>query len=150
MDGAQRLCRVRHEFPSAPRGMRKPTPKALIIRRPEFGDSLLSHSDFRAWSVDQIVCARDAQRAMKTFALAFAAVLLTNLPAFSEAPKTRQIDRKLANIVIPHLDLRDVTVEQAFAILQQKAKALDPDGAGVNFVLKIPGADGTPVPALKK
>jgi|GEM_PF-6228228 len=83
---------------------------------------------------------------MKTFTLAFAAILLTILPAFSEAPRTRVIDQKLANIVIPHLDLRNVTVEQAFAILQQRAKALDPDGTGVNFVLKIPGADGAPVP----
>jgi hypothetical protein len=97
---------------------------------------------------------------MKTFPLAFAAVLLASLPAFSGNPNTGTVApcfasntpdlvQKVNQIIIPKIDFRNVTVEEAIAFLRQKAKQLDPDGTGVNIVLKIPAAE-VPVPNGKK
>jgi hypothetical protein len=95
---------------------------------------------------------------MKT--IAFAAALLAAIPAFAAPPAhpgtpqcspslTPPIVRKLNGIIIPKVDFRDVTVAEAIEFLRQRAKALDPEGTGVNIVLKLP-AEPTPAPAPQK
>ena len=55
------------------------------------------------------------------------------------------IRRKLQNIIIPQVDIQDVTVDQAVDILRQRARELDtleldPSKRGVNFVVRTPNA----------
>jgi|SRR5687767_6489875 hypothetical protein len=95
--------------------------------------------------------------AMKTIACAVA--LLTAIPAFAAPPEGHTTERhtpvcvigrtsKLNSIIIPRIDLRNVTVAEAFEIVRQKAKQLDPEGVGVNIVLKLP-AEPSPAPTQK-
>jgi len=55
----------------------------------------------------------------------------------SSAPATSMLQSKLQRIVFPKIDFRDATVREAFDFLSAKAKSLDPDGQGVNIVLKL-------------
>jgi hypothetical protein len=90
--------------------------------------------------------------AMKT--IACLAALLAAIPAFAAPPEGRGIicrgstTSKLNSIIIPKIELRNVTVAEAFEIVRQKAKQLDPEGVGVNIVLKLP-AEPSPAPAQK-
>jgi hypothetical protein len=90
---------------------------------------------------------------MKT--LAFAVLLFAAVSAHAGPPEgstrlvcfpSREsgIIGKLNRIVIPKVDLRNITVSEAIEFLRQKAKQLDPEGVGVNIVLKLP-AEGTPL-----
>jgi len=64
----------------------------------------------------------------------------------SDAPNTVIIKRKLSEIVLPKVDFRDSTVREAMEFLNQRARALDTEGTGVNIVLKLEGAGGAPAP----
>jgi hypothetical protein len=90
---------------------------------------------------------------MKT--VAFIALFLTAVSAFAEPQKTSAprlgireatLSTKMDTIIIPRVEFRNVTVAEAFEFLRRKSQQLDPDGRGVNFVLKLP-AD--PAPAIK-
>lgn len=50
------------------------------------------------------------------------------------------MEAKAETIVIPHLEVDDVTVEDVFALLRSRSKDLDPDHRGVNFVFKFSAA----------
>jgi len=89
---------------------------------------------------------------MKT--IACLAALLAAIPAFAAPPERQtiacgvRVTSKLNEIIIPRIDLRNVTVAEAFEFVRMKAKQLDPDGVGVNIVLKLP-AEPSPAPAQK-
>jgi len=53
-----------------------------------------------------------------------------------EVSRVNQIFDKLESIVIPELKFTDVDIADAVRFLQEQSKALDPEGEGVNFVLK--------------
>jgi general secretion pathway protein D len=74
---------------------------------------------------------------------------------------TEAITEKLNRIIIPSIDLRDTSVSEAVAFLQQRSRDLDPmqdegGSRGVNIVIKLPSsalaapadeaADGTALP----
>jgi hypothetical protein len=84
--------------------------------------------------------------------LACAAALLSGLPAFAAPPDARPcqvgVTRKIDGIIIPRVDLRNVTVTEAIEFVRQKSKQLDPEGVGVNIVLMLP-VEPTPAPAQK-
>src|SRR5688572_8047243 len=93
--------------------------------------------------------------AMKTIAIACAVALLAATPAFAAPPEGRIIvcgvgtpTSKLNSIIIPRIDLRNVTVAEAFEFVRMKAKQLDPEGQGTNIVLKLP-AEPSAAPAQK-
>lgn len=54
--------------------------------------------------------------------------------ASTESPMVR----KLNGIIIPKIELRDVTVAEAIEFLRLQSRRLDPERTGVNFVLKLP------------
>lgn len=66
-------------------------------------------------------------------------------------PNTVKINQKLNGIILPRVDFRESTVREAIEFLVQKSKQLDPEGAGVNIVLKLDdqggGGGGAPAPA---
>jgi hypothetical protein len=73
------------------------------------------------------------------------ALFLTAVSALADGPRKAaptgclvQVSRKVDSIVIPRIDFRNVTVEEAIEFLRQKSKQLDPEGEGVNIVLKLP------------
>ena len=55
----------------------------------------------------------------------------------ASAPNTTALQSKLNGIIFPKIDFRDTTVREAFEFLSAKAKALDPNGQGVNIVLRL-------------
>jgi general secretion pathway protein D len=67
----------------------------------------------------------------------------------TSAPSTAGIMRKLTEIKLPKVDFREATVREAMEFLQQRARTLDPEGLGVNIVLKLEEQGGvvTPPPA---
>ncbi|MDC0295123.1 tetratricopeptide repeat protein [bacterium] len=52
--------------------------------------------------------------------------------------KRRGIAAKLQNIILPEVDLNNVTVEEAMALLEQGALAHDPDGEGLTLDVRKP------------
>jgi general secretion pathway protein D len=64
---------------------------------------------------------------------------------------TASITKKLGSIILPKVEFRESTVREAIEYLVQKSKQLDPDGVGVNIVLKLDneaaGAVSAPAPA---
>lgn len=63
-------------------------------------------------------------------------------------PNTMSINKKLNGIILPRVDFRESTVREAIEFLVQKSKQLDPEGAGVNIVLKLDDqGGGIPAPA---
>ena len=85
--------------------------------------------------------------------IACAAALLAGIPAFAAPADSAPClvgcpTRKLESIIIPRIDLRNVTVSEAIEIVRQKSKQLDPEGVGINIVLKLP-VEPSPVPAQK-
>src|SRR5207302_5571755 len=62
-------------------------------------------------------------------------------------PTTVQITKKLNSIIIPKIDFKDSTVREAVDFLVKKSKDLDPEGQGVNIVLKLGEEAGIPAPA---
>jgi general secretion pathway protein D len=66
-------------------------------------------------------------------------------------PNTVLINKKLNGIILPRVEFREATVREAVEFLVQKSKQLDPEGAGVNIVLKIDdqggGIPAAPAPA---
>jgi hypothetical protein len=55
------------------------------------------------------------------------------------------IVKKVNGIVIPKVEFRNVTVSEAIEFLRQKSRQLDPDGTGVNIVLKLTAEAKLPV-----
>ena len=52
------------------------------------------------------------------------------------------LTKKLKSIIIPRVDFKDLTIETAVRQLREQSKKLDPDGVGVNIILKnVPGSD---------
>jgi general secretion pathway protein D len=73
-----------------------------------------------------------------------------NLAGRDTRPSTVAINKKLNGIRLPKVDFRESTVRAAVEFLVLKAKQLDPEGQGVNIVLKIDdqgGGGGAPAPA---
>jgi general secretion pathway protein D len=50
---------------------------------------------------------------------------------------TAQVNRKLNSIIIPHIEFRDATIREAIEVLRQQAVESDPEGKGVNIVLRL-------------
>ena len=68
----------------------------------------------------------------------------------SSAANTTAISKKLNSINFPKINFTDSTVREAIEFLVKKSKDLDPEGQGVNIVLKLPeegGAGPAPAPA---
>jgi general secretion pathway protein D len=63
-----------------------------------------------------------------------------NLQATNPIPITRsnqfQINQKLRSIIIPSLEFKDASIEDAVAFLNAKSKELDPEKQGINFILR--------------
>lgn len=78
---------------------------------------------------------------MKSLKIAFVVVVAAAGMAFGEAPKTTLLQNKLTQIRVPKIVLVDATVEDAVEFLRKKSQSLDPEGVGVNIVLKIPGVN---------
>ena len=83
---------------------------------------------------------------MKT--LVAVVLLLARVSAFAGAQESPRVSicfagksSKLESIIIPKFEVRDVTVAEAIEFLRMKSRQLDPEGVGVNIVLKLP-ADG--------
>jgi hypothetical protein len=79
--------------------------------------------------------------------------LLAGIPTFAAPPDhpiclVGRRTSKLDTIIIPRIDLREVTVSEAIEFVRMKAKQLDPEGVGINIVLKLP-AEPSPTPAQK-
>jgi general secretion pathway protein D len=55
----------------------------------------------------------------------------------SNAPSIVQITNRLNSIRFPKIDFRDSTVREAIEFLVSKSKTLDPEGQGVDIVLKL-------------
>ena len=60
-----------------------------------------------------------------------------------------KIQQKLNNIKIPGMDLEDVTIPTAIKFLCVQSKQLDPEGVGVNIVLRLEGDKGATGTAAK-
>jgi general secretion pathway protein D len=72
-----------------------------------------------------------------------------NLQGRDTRPSTVAINKKLNGIRLPKVDFRESTVRSAIEFLVLKSKQLDPEGQGVNIVLKIDdqgGGAGAPPP----
>jgi general secretion pathway protein D len=65
----------------------------------------------------------------------------------SSAPSTAAIMRKLSEIKLPKVDFKESTVREAMDFLMQRARTLDPEGVGVNIVLKLDEQGGFSAPA---
>jgi hypothetical protein len=65
----------------------------------------------------------------------------------SSAPNTTALNRKLERIIFPKIDFRDATVREAIEFLSAKSKSFDPDGQGVNIVLRLGDEGGAGAPA---
>ncbi len=50
---------------------------------------------------------------------------------------TAQVNRKLNSIIIPHVEFRDATIREAIDVLREQAAENDPEGRGVNIVLRL-------------
>jgi general secretion pathway protein D len=50
---------------------------------------------------------------------------------------TAQVNQKLNSIIIPHIEFRDATIREAIEVLRQQAVESDPEGKGVNIVLRL-------------
>ncbi|MFA6715541.1 MAG: hypothetical protein WCS27_09200 [Victivallaceae bacterium] len=59
----------------------------------------------------------------------------------SKSEKTSELEQKLKSIIIPKINFENVTVETAVQQLHEQSKKLDPDGIGVNIILKTPDKD---------
>lgn len=62
---------------------------------------------------------------------------------------------RLNRIIIPKVDLRDATIQQAVNFLRQRSRELDTseggaDGSGINIVLKLPAGGVAPTPATNE
>jgi hypothetical protein len=81
-----------------------------------------------------------------------ALIALCSAPPVFGAPREGPIccfpgpGSRLDRIIIPKVDLRNVTVEEAIEFLRRETKRLDPEGAGVNFVLKTNPATPSKTP----
>jgi type II secretory pathway component GspD/PulD (secretin)/tetratricopeptide (TPR) repeat protein len=65
----------------------------------------------------------------------------TGAPVAVGAPRevrgTAQTTNKLNSIIIPHIEFRDATIREAIDVLREQAAENDPDGKGVNIVLRL-------------
>ncbi|WP_435892670.1 hypothetical protein [Oceaniferula spumae] len=66
--------------------------------------------------------------------------------ASSEAPdRTQLVRNKLSKVIIPVVDFREVSIEEAIDFLRVRARELDPDVAapssGISFVIRHPRID---------
>ena len=84
---------------------------------------------------------------MKTLAVALS--LLASMSAFAgdrgSSGLIRCVPRqnpKLTSIIIPRIELQEATVAEAIEFLRLKSRQLDPEGVGVNIVLKLPPEGG--------
>jgi hypothetical protein len=68
-----------------------------------------------------------------------------NPAAKAPLPSKENILKKLNSIILPRVEFRESTVREAIEYLVKKSKELDPDGEGVNMVLKLEDA---PVPQV--
>jgi general secretion pathway protein D len=50
---------------------------------------------------------------------------------------TAQTTNKLNSIIIPHIEFRDATIREAIDVLREQATENDPEGKGVNIVLRL-------------
>ncbi len=57
-----------------------------------------------------------------------------------------KIQKQLERIIIPTLEFKEATIREAVDFLKKKSKDLDPTGEGVNIVLKLDSAGGSPMP----
>ncbi len=44
---------------------------------------------------------------------------------------------KAASLIIPHIEFKQIPPKEVFAVLRRRAKDLDPEGYGINFVFKF-------------
>jgi hypothetical protein len=78
---------------------------------------------------------------MKMFALSLAASLFAALhpvAAFADAAAVA------AKIVVPKVNFADNSLRESLEFLGQRAKALDPDGLGINIIVKAPESTAAP------
>jgi general secretion pathway protein D len=66
--------------------------------------------------------------------------VFSNIQSGNPIPITRSnqfhINQKLRSIIIPSLEFRDASIEDAVAFLNAKSKELDPEKQGINFILR--------------
>ena len=60
------------------------------------------------------------------------------------------IDKKLASIVIDHIEFEETSIPQVISELRNKSKECDPDGQGVNIFLRLGGQKAATEGATKK
>lgn len=93
---------------------------------------------------------------MKTTLLALTLALACAGSSFAALPEAEHLKAtpgpSALKIMIPKVDFREATVREALDFLGQRAKALDPNGAGINLIFKSPmeAADNPaePIPGL--
>lgn len=74
-------------------------------------------------------------------------------PASKEAKSVQNLNPKLNNIIIPKIDIRDLTVSECLEFLLLRAREFDPEPdeqrKGVNFVLRNGNDNGKNIGDLK-
>ena len=76
-------------------------------------------------------------------------ILLAILATVGQAAAAEtRTERLLRQAVLAHVEFDEVALDTAIAYLKARAKELDPDGQGVNFLILPPRDAGTPIPAV--
>jgi general secretion pathway protein D len=71
--------------------------------------------------------------------------------AQDERRGTELMIARLNRIIIPKVDLRDATIQQAVNFLRQRSRELDTgEGGGINIVLKLPAGGAAPAPVANE
>jgi hypothetical protein len=63
-------------------------------------------------------------------------------------PEAKRIYRGLHDVVLPHVDLVDVSVFEAIFILTESARSSDPHNRGISIVVASPPSDGNSTESL--
>src|SRR5688500_8526763 len=67
-------------------------------------------------------------------------------PADASKANASKLKQKLEQIIFPSINFRETTLRDAIEFLVQKSKQLDPEGEGVNIVLRLGDRQGVAVP----
>jgi hypothetical protein len=102
--------------------------------------ALLPHRRMLAMEREEVSSREDETKALAV-TNGWARPVPAELPRQTSAPSTVAITGKLNSIIFPKIDFRDATVREAIEFLAAKSKSLDPEGQGVNIVLKFDDAE---------
>jgi hypothetical protein len=79
---------------------------------------------------------RQPMKRKHSSAVAFALCILSLLCG-TAVRGAGSMEAKAESIMIPHLEVDAVTIEDVFTLLRKRSKELDPDHRGINFVFKF-------------